>query len=96
MTCLRRLFSARTSATLLHCCAAGALQEATAKGSDGALIVLDLGLSAATLIGQPGQSVYLVRFVCGCLGVVGRGQMILRVNGFGLVCSCAATSRRPN
>ena len=83
------LFSARTSATLLHSCAAIALQV-TAEGSGGALTVFDFGLSATTLIGQPAESIYLVRFVCGCLGVVGRGLMIFRVNGFGLVCNHVA------
>ena len=59
--------------------------------------MFDLGLSAVTRIGQPGESLYLVRCVCGCLGVVARGQMIQRVSSFGLRCShLAPPERRPS
>jgi hypothetical protein len=48
---------------------------------------LDFGIVEVLLVGPRDNEVYLVRFVCGCVGVIAGGRMIRRSGVFTLVCT---------
>jgi hypothetical protein len=53
---------------------------------------LDFGLAESLLVGPRDNEVYLVRFFCGCVGVIARGRMMRRSGAFTLVCPHVATA----
>jgi len=48
------------------------------------------GIAESAPVGLSDAGLHFVRFVCGCVGVVARGRMILRAGGFALVCAHVA------
>lgn len=53
-------------------------------------LYLDFGIAEVLLVGPRDNEVYLVRFVCGCVGVIARGRMIRRAGAITLVCEHVA------
>jgi hypothetical protein len=53
---------------------------------------LDFGIAEFLLVGPRDNEVYLVRFVCRCVGVIARGRMIRRSGAFTLVCQHVAAA----
>jgi len=53
---------------------------------------LDFGIAEVELVGPHDEEVYVVRFTCGCVGVVAHGRMIRRVSGVALVCAHVAAT----
>jgi hypothetical protein len=48
---------------------------------------LDFGIAEVLLVGPRDNEVYLVRFACGCVGVIAGGRMIRRSGAFTLLCT---------
>ena len=44
------------------------------------------------LVGPDTEEVYLVRFTCGCVGLIAHGRMIRRAGGIALVCAHVAAT----
>ena len=55
-------------------------------------IHLDFGIVEFDLIGPHAEEVYLVRFTCGCVGIISHGRMIRRTGGIALVCAHVAAT----
>ena len=53
---------------------------------------LAFGIAEVELVGPHGEEVYVVRFTCGCVGVVAHGRMIRRAGGIALVCAHVAAT----
>ena len=55
-------------------------------------IHLDFGIVEFALVGTDTEEVYLVRFTCGCVGLIAHGRMIRRAGGIALVCAHVAAT----
>jgi len=55
-------------------------------------IHLDFGIVEFALVGPHAEEVYLVRFTCGCVGLIAHGRMIRRAGGIALVCAHVAAT----
>jgi hypothetical protein len=51
---------------------------------------LDFGICDVMQLGRDDEQAYLVRFVCGCVGLIASGRMIRRAGGLALVCEHVA------
>ena len=65
--------------------------EAGRRSSQGT-IHLDFGIVEFALVGPDTEEVYLVRFTCGCVGLIAHGRMIRRAGGIALVCAHVAAT----
>jgi hypothetical protein len=65
---------------------------ATGKPPRSLAMHLDFGIAEVELVGPQDEEVYVVRFTCGCVGVVAHGRMIRRVSGVALVCAHVAAT----
>jgi hypothetical protein len=48
------------------------------------------GFSDVLSVGREDEMIYLVRFACGCVGLVTRGRMVRRAGKISLVCEHVA------
>jgi len=55
-------------------------------------IHLDFGIVEFALVGPHAEEVYLVRFTCGCVGLIAHVRMIRRAGGITLVCTHVAAT----
>jgi hypothetical protein len=85
LTCLKRLVvSILTFTTAVMAVMVG---MATGRPLHQLAMHLDFGIAEVELLGPHDEEVYMVRFTCGCVGVVAHGRMIRRAGGVAPVCA---------